>query len=64
MKPRRSLILRSDALGELTAEELSDVAGGAAHTSPPVYCVSHDVLHCAINDPNSIVCRVISDYVC
>ena len=65
MTPRRVLALRSETLGELTPEELTGVAGGAAapHTSPPVACVSQ-ALTCAIHDPNSIVCRVVSDYVC
>lgn len=65
MKPTRVLALRSEALGELTPAELTGVAGGAAaaHTSPPVACLSQ-ALHCAVHDPNSIVCRVVSDYVC
>ena len=63
MKTKRSLTLRSDSLGELTTDELAVVAGGADHTTPLVYCASQ-ALHCAIYDPNSLVCRVISDYVC
>ncbi|HVF03347.1 MAG TPA: hypothetical protein VNA20_00765 [Frankiaceae bacterium] len=66
MKPRRSLTLRTEHLGELTTAELTSVAGAdvaPAHTTPPVRCVS-EALRCAIYDPNSIVCRVVSDYVC
>lgn len=63
MKPRRSLTLRTEHLGELTTEELAGVAGGAdAITTPLLRCVTQ-ALHCAIYDPNSIVCRV-SEYVC
>lgn len=63
MKPRRVLALRREHIGELTPEELAGVAVAGAHTSPPVACLS-EALHCAIYDPNSIVCRVVSDYVC
>lgn len=59
---KRTLSLRSDALGELTTEELATVAGGADHTTPLVACVS-EAFSCAIYDPNSIVCRV-SRLVC
>ncbi len=63
MKPKRVLTLRSEALGELTTEELTGVAGAAIPTSPLVYCLSQE-LNCAINDPYSLVCWIISDYVC
>lgn len=65
MNPRRVLVLRSERIGELTPEELTGVVGGgpAPHTTPPVKCLS-EALQCAIYDPNSIVCRVVSDYVC
>ena len=64
MKPRRSLTLRTEHVGELTTTELTSVAGAApVHTTPPVRCVS-EALRCAIYDPNSIVCRVVSEYVC
>jgi hypothetical protein len=63
MRPRRVLALRSEYLGELTQKELAGVAGAAGHTTPPVACLS-EALQCGIYDPNSIVCRVISDYVC
>lgn len=63
MKPTRSLTLRSESLRDLTLDELSAVAGGADHTTPLIACVSQ-ATRCAIYDPNSLVCWVISDYVC
>lgn len=63
MKAKRVLALRSETIGQLGTDELTRVAGAAGHTSPPVACLSQ-ALNCAVHDPNSLVCWVISDYVC
>lgn len=59
--PRRKLTLRSENLGDLTADQLTSVAGGAATyptcpTLPLIQCVTR-ALHCMIYDPDSIVCN-------
>lgn len=57
---KRSLTLRSESLSELSLDELTNVAGAAAHTTPLVACVVTvvtDALNCAIAEP-SIVCLV------
>ncbi|HWL37022.1 MAG TPA: hypothetical protein VNQ77_12605 [Frankiaceae bacterium] len=63
MRPRRVLALRAETLGELTTEELTGIAGAAIPTAPIVACVSRE-LNCAIYDPHSIVCQVVSERVC
>lgn len=61
MKPARSLTLRSESLRDLTVEELSVVAGAAAHTSPLFACVSDILTGCAF--PSDPFC-LISELAC
>ena len=61
---RRKLTLRSEAVSDLTADDLAAVTGGRPlPTLPLVPCLT-DALNCAIYDPNSIVCQVTRLQTC